>query len=59
MKKVALPIFILIVFFFMACSTDSDEITVINTGEVIELKNLSYGADAQQTYDIYLPEDRN
>ncbi len=59
MKKVALPIFILILFFFNACSTDDGENSDLNTAEATELKNVSYAADAQQTYDIYLPKDRS
>jgi acetyl esterase/lipase len=59
MKKVALPIFILILFFFNACSTDDGENSDLKTAEATELKNISYGADAQQTYDIYLPKNRS
>lgn len=59
MKKGALPIFILILSIFYACSSDDGENIVLETTGVTELKNLPYGSDAQQTYDIYLPEDRN
>lgn len=58
MKKVALPIFILIWFFFNACSTDSNEEIQPDTSQAIELKNISYGSDAKQNFDIYLPKDR-
>ena len=58
MKKVALPIFILIWFFFNSCSADSNEEIQPDTSEAIELKNISYGSDAKQIFDIYLPKDR-
>ncbi len=59
MKKVAIPIFILISFIFNACSVDINEEIPPDLSEIIELTNVSYGADENQNFDIYLPKNRS
>lgn len=58
MKKITITVFILILFIFNACSEDSTTEVTLETEKAIELKNVSYGLDSKQNYDIYLPENR-
>lgn len=39
-----------------SCGSDDDSSA---TAEAKQILNVSYGADAQQTYDVYLPANRN
>lgn len=62
--------FVLFIIFLASCS-DSDDISSDDTIltmdteseninlEALILENVSYGADAQQSYDLYLPEGRS
>jgi len=57
MQKI-IPIF----FMFLligACTSDDVSKEPIDTSKSKTMNNVSYGADAQQGYDIYLPKDRN
>ena len=54
---------LLILLVFTGCSNDDDAISPVvaedQTVQAEVLKNLSYGSDAAQTYDIYLPANRS
>ncbi|WP_046757596.1 alpha/beta hydrolase [Kordia jejudonensis] len=54
---------IVFILFTVACSQDNDTVftttpTDETTVEARTLLNVSYGADSDQTYDIYLPQNR-
>lgn len=63
MKKGAFTVFVLLSLIFSACSTDNvpetEQETVLETSEVFELTDISYGPDTEQVYDIFLPKNRS
>ena len=55
--KISKLLFLSIVLFLYACSNDSDPIIPIPI-EATQFLNETYGNEAKQDYDIYLPKDR-
>tara|TARA_R110002051_G_scaffold86498_2_gene152344 strand:- start:2367 stop:3215 length:849 start_codon:yes stop_codon:yes gene_type:complete len=58
MKKASIIVFIGCLLFFISCTEDNNTIIEFETDEAISLNNLSYGDNANQIYDIYLPKNR-
>lgn len=56
MKKILLPIFALL--FLISCD-DSNDNNDLDTSTAFDLTNVSYGSDAHQKMDVYLPANRN
>ncbi|APQ18699.1 alpha/beta hydrolase [Maribacter hydrothermalis] len=58
MKKASIIVFIGCALFFTSCTEDNNTTIEFETDEAISLNNLSYGDNAKQIYDIYLPKNR-
>ncbi len=48
----------LFICFSYSCS-NNEEIVVLNSNEIAEFQNISYGENSQQIFDIYLPKNRS
>ena len=55
------PLFILLAFIFLGCSEKTEPVAstnILDTTQVYEEFDISYGDDTNQTFDLYLPADR-
>lgn len=54
-------IFLIFIITVISCSNDNDDDynSITNATEKIQLLNVSYGSEALQKYDIYLPQNRS
>jgi acetyl esterase/lipase len=57
MKKLLLLPFLLL-FLTVGCSSDDDKAVVLQPLEALDIADIAYGSDPEQTMDVYLPEGR-
>ena len=58
MKVYKIPLILLLLLLAFSCNTENDGNTSTSNLAAVDMANISYGTDAQQKIDVYLPANR-